>query len=88
MTHTPPLSYLLTIKEAAEQARLSEWFIKKEIREGRLLARKFGRKTLIERSQFERWVSCRDFAVSAPVGGGEPVESSNSQVRESKVSVR
>lgn len=47
---------LLTIAEAAEEARFSPGFIKKEIREGRLIARKYGRGTRIWREEFEAWI--------------------------------
>lgn len=77
-------TYLLTIKEAAEESRLSEWFIKKEIREGRLLARKFGRATRIERHRFEQWIG-RQNVVTAPVDGGSAAKSTVVEVFETKV---
>lgn len=82
------MTLLLTIKEAAEETRLSEWFIKKAIRERDLIARKYGRATRIERSELEKWIKCRNLAGDAPVGGGESWESAENQVVESKVSIR
>lgn len=73
-------TYLLTIQQCAKESMFSEWFIKKEIREGRLAKRKFGRAVRIERAEFERWAQCRDFEGSTPVGGGVLADSPFRQV--------
>lgn len=46
---------LLTIKQAAHEAQMSESFIKKEIREGRLKAGKFGRSRRILSDDLRAW---------------------------------
>lgn len=48
--------YLLTIKEAAAEARFSQGYIRKQIRIGRIQRLKFGRAVRIERPEFERWM--------------------------------
>lgn len=48
--------YLLTIQEAAAEARFSQSYIRKQIRDGRIERHKFGRNVRIERSEFERWM--------------------------------
>lgn len=47
---------LLTVKDASKEVEMSEGFIKKEIRAGRLVGRKFGKFTRIEREELERWI--------------------------------
>lgn len=49
------MKLLLTRLDAAEQAGVSESYIKKEIRDGHLPARKLGRLTRIHREEFEAW---------------------------------
>lgn len=74
---------LLTIKEAAQELRMSEWFVKKEIRNGRLMARKFGRATRIERAELERWVACREIVGRVEVGLREWAAWASVQIPES-----
>lgn len=44
------------VSEAAEQARCSPWTIRKEIKEGRLRARRIGRLVRILDSDLARWM--------------------------------
>lgn len=85
-----PQYLLLTIMEAADEVRLSDGFIKKEIREGRLLARKFGRTTRIERRALEAWIARQPARiVGTPSGqGGSPSEMVPNGVLENTVSYR
>lgn len=85
------MSYLLlTIPEAAEEIRMSEGYIKKAIREGRLLARKFGRHTRIERQALERWIALQPVRNVVNVEGqdGAGTKNPQSQVIEKTVSAR
>ena len=55
----PPLPERLafSVKESALSAGLSEDTIRSEIRSGRLVARKVGRRTIITRKDFSRWLA-------------------------------
>ena len=44
------------VSEAAEEARCSPWTIRKEIKEGRLRARRIGRLVRILDSDLARWM--------------------------------
>jgi len=83
------VSELLAVSDAAKESKMSEGWIKKEIREGRLIARKFGRKTRIEREEFERWIKRQPmkFVVTASVKAGSHVVSGSFQVIEKSVRV-
>lgn len=80
----------LTIPEAAEEARMSETFIKKEIREGRLIARKTGRHTRIRREEMELWAQRLPVKIVGTSTGldGSPTKSTANQVIENTVSAR
>ena len=47
---------LYLVSEAAEAARVSEWTIRREIREGRLRARTIGRLVRIVDDDLARWI--------------------------------
>lgn len=51
-----PQRLLLTIDEAATELRVSQGYVKKEIRAGRLNIRKIGRLTRVERRELEAWI--------------------------------
>lgn len=45
-----------TVPECAAKARVSSWSIRKEIREGRLVARRIGRIVRITDEELARWM--------------------------------
>lgn len=47
----------LTVEEAAAAAGIGRTMMFKEMKEGRLTARKVGRRTVIPLSELERWLS-------------------------------
>ena len=81
---------LLTIPEAADEIRMSEGYVKKEIREGRLVALKCGRHTRIERRMLEKWIERRPviIAVNSTDFDRKPSDTSKNQVIEKTVSAR
>lgn len=48
---------LLSVKEFCHLAGIGRTTFYQQIQEGRIIAKKFGRRTLIPRSEFERFVS-------------------------------
>jgi excisionase family DNA binding protein len=48
------LPHFVTVPEAAKRARISEWSIRKEIREGSLMARRIGRVVRITDEELAR----------------------------------
>lgn len=53
---TSTLVGVLTISEAAEASRVSTWTIRREIKEGRLKARRIGSCTRILDDELDRWL--------------------------------
>ena len=49
-------SVVLTVTQAAEEAQVSPWTIRREINEGRLRAKRIGSCVRITRSAFEAWL--------------------------------
>jgi len=78
----------LTIPEAAEEIGMSEGFVKKQIREGLLVARKFGRHTRIESSALQEWVRRTKIVVNATDSDRSLTENNKNQVIEKTVGVR
>jgi excisionase family DNA binding protein len=66
---------VLTVKEAAAMAKVSEWTIRREIREGGLKARHIGTCVRVTRMEFDRWLAgdaadpCTADAVNTPDDG-------------------
>jgi excisionase family DNA binding protein len=54
---TAPLPGFLLVSEAATVARCSPWMIRKEIREGRLRARRIGRLVRILDADLASWMN-------------------------------
>lgn len=82
---------LLTVAEAAEECRVSEGFLEKEIREKRLSTRKLGRLTRIERTELLRWIAdlpCREFVGTTSDQGESPRGSVAGQVAEKTIGTR
>ena len=55
------LPSMLTVGELADIAQVSTWTIRKEIKDGRLLARRIGRVVRILDTEAARWMT--DYAV-------------------------
>ena len=66
------MTYLLTIKDAADESRFSESYIRKQIRLRKLQRRKFGRDVRIERAEFERWVGAQTTRIVVTKKGVSP----------------
>lgn len=49
----------LTVPEASELAHLSEWTLRKEIREGRLVACRVGKCVRLRPADLEAWMESR-----------------------------
>jgi len=81
---------LLTIPEAADEIRMSPGYVKKEIREGRLTARKCGRHTRIERRALEVWIQRQPVKIvgNATDHDGSLTDTGQNQVTEKTVSAR
>ena len=84
------LTILLTIPEAAQETRMSRGFIEKEIREGRLIARKTGRHTRIRRDELELWAQRLPvkIAVKAIADDSSPTKAAPGYPVEKRVSVQ
>jgi excisionase family DNA binding protein len=54
------LARLLTIREVASAANVSEWTVRKEIAEGRLRARRIGRCVRILDEDGDHWMRAGD----------------------------
>lgn len=52
-----PDDYALDIPEVMERAKVRRSFVFQEIREGRLRARKAGRRTIVLASDFRAWLN-------------------------------
>ena len=81
----------LTRLEAADEAGVSEGFIKKEIREGRLIARKIGRRlTRIHCEEFHAWAKRQPVKIAGSTTGhdGSRTENGENQVTEKTVHIR
>jgi excisionase family DNA binding protein len=50
---------LKTIPEAAEILRISHWTVRKDIRDGKLIPVRLGRRVLLEEAELERFVAER-----------------------------
>ena len=84
------MTLFLTIPEAATEARMSRGFMEKEIREGRLIARKVGRHTRIRREELELWAQRLPVknVVTVTAEDSSPTQSASAQVIEKRVSVQ
>ena len=52
---------MLTIKEASKTFKLSEWFLRKGVNEGRIVAIKSGRKILINAEKLVEYMNTNTF---------------------------
>lgn len=50
----------LSVSDVVQKTGLGRTFIYNEMKQGRLLRRKFGRRTLIARVDFDAWLSASD----------------------------
>lgn len=55
-----PLLGVFTVREVAQQLKLSEWSVRREVREGRLRAKRIGRCQRITATDLERWLETDD----------------------------
>jgi excisionase family DNA binding protein len=55
----------LTVPQVAADAQVSEWMVRKEIKEGHLRARRLGRCVRITPADKARWMSGTDAGASA-----------------------
>jgi len=63
----------LTVQEAATESRSGTSKIYEELRDGKLKARKFGRRTIILREDFEAWLrSLAEYKSSSPKAAYPP----------------
>jgi excisionase family DNA binding protein len=49
-------SVVLTVTQAAEEAQVSPWTIRREIKEGRLRAKRIGSCIRVTRNAFDEWL--------------------------------
>jgi excisionase family DNA binding protein len=52
----PTLPGVFTMSQAAEKAQVSAWTIRKEIRDGRLKARRIGSCVRVLQDELDRWL--------------------------------
>ena len=67
MATTDKLAY--TVAEAATAAGVGRTLLFQEIRDGHLIARKIGRRTIIVREELEAWLQSRPAARPVQAGG-------------------
>lgn len=82
-------SLLLTIAEAAEEVRMSQSFIKREIRSGKLKAVKCGRHTRVRYCDLEAWSeSLPERKTEGTSSGQDRVQSKNAFIQVVEKTVR